>query len=464
METTAFFDGIAEEISKRLGAAEHEITAAVAWFTDSDLFEILCRKAGLGCRVRCAMLDDPINLAPGKLNFQRLKDIGGEVFLIPCGSGPGKIMHNKFCVIDANTVIMGSYNWTKRAQGNDENIVVLSDAASLAADYLDAFDKLLDKYTLGDQVIDPARIRRRLEIVRNLLLLGERETLADQIDKLQKAAGALDLDPLLAAVSSRNGDAATVWIDNYLQRATALVRSEDHDISLLRLKLSALEIQITALEAEKVELERLINAFVTRSTLEIGDLLTRYLKLRADKLRRQPAKDPESAEATAEAERARTEYEDYRAASEETRRAPKLRPISPGDIQLQKRLYREASQKCHPDKVTPSDRDRATELFTQLNAAYKLNDLATVRAIHAAVREGTLFVDRAKMLTQAEALGHEIARLQPSLDRLQDEIHQLLRSDAYLTLRGIDNWDDYFEEQRIALEIAIREFGGIRGQ
>jgi hypothetical protein len=265
-------------------------------------------------------------------------------------------------------------------------------------------------------------------------------------------------------VSSRNGDAATVWIDNYLQRATALVRSEDHDISLLRLKLSALEIQITALEAEKVELERLINAFVTRSTLEIGDLLTRYLKLRADKLRRQPAKDPESAEATAEAERARTEYEDYRAASEETRRAPKLRPISPGDIQLQKRLYREASQKCHPDKVTPSDRDRATELFTQLNAAYKLNDLATVRAIHAAVREGTLFVDRAKMLTQAEALGHEIARLQPSLDRLQDEIHQLLRSDAYLTLRGIDNWDDYFEEQRIALEIAIREFGGIRGQ
>ena len=464
METTAYFEGIAEVISKRLGAAEHEITAAVAWFTDSKLFEILCRKAGLGCRVRCAVLDDQINMAPGKLNFQRLKDIGGEVFLIPRNSSRGKIMHNKFCVIDANTVIVGSYNWTKQAQGNDENIVVLSDAASLAADYLDAFDKLLDKYTLGEPVIDPARVRRRLEIVRNLLLLGEWETLTDQVDKLHTTAETLDLDPLLAAVSSRNGDAATAWIDNYLQRATALVRSEDHDIPLLRQKLISLEIQITALEAEKVELERLINAFVTRSTLEIGDLLTRYLELRADKLRRQSAKDPESAEATAEAEHARTEYEDYRAASEETRRAPMPRPISPGDIELQKRLYREASQKCHPDKVTPSDRAHATELFTQLNAAYKLNDLATVRAIHAAVREGNLFVDRAKTLTQTEALGHEIARLQPDLDRLQVEIHQLLRSDAYLTLRGIDSWDDYFEEQRVALNKAIQELGGTKGQ
>jgi phosphatidylserine/phosphatidylglycerophosphate/cardiolipin synthase-like enzyme len=32
------------------------------------------------------------------------------------------IMHHKFCVIDINTVISGSYNWTNKAQFNDESI------------------------------------------------------------------------------------------------------------------------------------------------------------------------------------------------------------------------------------------------------------------------------------------------------------------------------------------------------
>ncbi|HYN79679.1 MAG TPA: phospholipase D-like domain-containing protein [Lamprocystis sp. (in: g-proteobacteria)] len=35
-------------------------------------------------------------------------------------------MHHKFCVIDRATVIIGSYNWTKRAQANDESITVIA--------------------------------------------------------------------------------------------------------------------------------------------------------------------------------------------------------------------------------------------------------------------------------------------------------------------------------------------------
>ncbi|TAE00475.1 MAG: hypothetical protein EAZ97_05805 [Bacteroidetes bacterium] len=33
-------------------------------------------------------------------------------------------MHNKFCVIDSDIVLTGSYNWTNQAQRNDENITV----------------------------------------------------------------------------------------------------------------------------------------------------------------------------------------------------------------------------------------------------------------------------------------------------------------------------------------------------
>jgi phosphatidylserine/phosphatidylglycerophosphate/cardiolipin synthase-like enzyme len=36
-------------------------------------------------------------------------------------------MHNKFCIIDSETVINGSYNWTKKANFNKENITIDKD-------------------------------------------------------------------------------------------------------------------------------------------------------------------------------------------------------------------------------------------------------------------------------------------------------------------------------------------------
>lgn len=133
METTAHFDNIPQEIARRLAAAESEIVAAIAWFTDRELFDVLCRQTGRGVRVRLAVLGDRINLGPGGLNFQRLQDIGGELFVIPAAGDRDPIMHHKFCVIDGATVLVGSYNWTKRAQSNDENVTVLAGAPELAA-------------------------------------------------------------------------------------------------------------------------------------------------------------------------------------------------------------------------------------------------------------------------------------------------------------------------------------------
>jgi len=61
METTAHFENIPQEIARRLTAATQKIVVAVAWFTDRDLFDVLCRQAGRGLRVRLAVLGDRIN-------------------------------------------------------------------------------------------------------------------------------------------------------------------------------------------------------------------------------------------------------------------------------------------------------------------------------------------------------------------------------------------------------------------
>jgi phosphatidylserine/phosphatidylglycerophosphate/cardiolipin synthase-like enzyme len=54
-------------------------------------------------------------------------------------------MHNKFCVIDYETVITGSYNWTRQAAINEENIVVFKDKKQ--ADQF--FESLLTCYIRG---------------------------------------------------------------------------------------------------------------------------------------------------------------------------------------------------------------------------------------------------------------------------------------------------------------------------
>ncbi len=208
METTAHFENIPQEIARRLNAATQEIVVAVAWFTDRDLFDVLCRQAGRGLRVRLAVLGNRINVGPGKLNFQRLQDCGGEVFLIPAGGDRDPIMHHKFCIIDRATVIIGSYNWTKRAQDNDENITVITASddgdAGIAVDYLNAFDALLAKHGQSTPAIDQAQLRRRLEIVRNLVLLEEWESLDPQLDKLRPARAAARLELLFTALQGRD--------------------------------------------------------------------------------------------------------------------------------------------------------------------------------------------------------------------------------------------------------------------
>ncbi len=53
------------------------------------------------------------------------------------------VMHHKFAVIDGHVVVTGSYNWTASAErANYENLLVFTDAPSLAAAYEREFQRL----------------------------------------------------------------------------------------------------------------------------------------------------------------------------------------------------------------------------------------------------------------------------------------------------------------------------------
>jgi hypothetical protein len=53
-------------------------------------------------------------------------------------------MHNKYCIIDSNTVITGSYNYTYFAESiNQENIVIIKDNEDIINKYKENFNKLI---------------------------------------------------------------------------------------------------------------------------------------------------------------------------------------------------------------------------------------------------------------------------------------------------------------------------------
>lgn len=119
------FENIREKIGNELNSAKKCIFAAIAWLTDDNLLNILIKKAKEGISVQLIISGSEYN---EKQRFKSLIDAGGEVYIVGGGDVLNdKFMHNKFCVIDYKKVITGSFNWTKNASTNEENIIVLND-------------------------------------------------------------------------------------------------------------------------------------------------------------------------------------------------------------------------------------------------------------------------------------------------------------------------------------------------
>jgi phosphatidylserine/phosphatidylglycerophosphate/cardiolipin synthase-like enzyme len=136
------FANIKGFISEELNRATYIIWIAVAWFTDRDLANLLYKKAKQGVNIQIILNDDKINSALK----EKLKE-HFEIFLAPSNDKFNKLMHNKFCVIDLEKVIHGSYNWTNKAQYNSETISIIDsrlEAKKFASQFLKIKSEILE--------------------------------------------------------------------------------------------------------------------------------------------------------------------------------------------------------------------------------------------------------------------------------------------------------------------------------
>lgn len=463
MELKAHFSNIHHVIIDHLEQARFDIVAAIAWFTDRDIFEMLCKKARFGIKVSVALIGDQINQGPSGLNFQRLRNLGGQVTFLPPGSRDAPTMHHKFCVIDRATVITGSYNWSQKARSNDENITVVTYAPDFAGKYLDTFKSLLERNGHGAlNYVNTEATRWRLETIRNLILLGEQDDVIGQGHKLRFVADVLQVSRIIAALDNGEYRAAIEEIDAYLCRATAVAAAGYTDIPRLRFQLESLELRLESLSDEKAELERRLITFNRRHDEALGDLIQRILKARAELARLLAAEkenDKERIEAKAAVRDAESAYQDYSRQHDELQNAEPL-PVLDEDAERElKALYRKACSLCHPDKVPEDKKEAAHRVFVELQEAYKGNDLVRVREIHEALAAGGLPGTRSTTLSQVEALRAAIAELEYAIARLIAELKALQESDGVRLMDAAGaaeaDWQRFFEQQRDTLEMEM---------
>lgn len=475
MELQAHFHRIPLVIIEHLGVAQSEILAAVAWFTDRDIFDVLCRRAQAGVEVSIAVLGDHINTAPGALNFQRLRNLGGNVSFLPPGSDGEPMMHHKFSVIDRVTVITGSYNWSKKAQRNDENITVATQAPEFAARYRNAFHDLLARTgqaapeaNLG---INADVVRRRLETIRNLILLGEQETLPAHLNRLGPMSQTAELPPIMQALHQGNYTYALELIERHLQRPTSIALHEDGDVPRLQLQLQELELRLESLSEEKTDLERDLVLFNRSYSDALGDLLLQVLEAQAELAQHEAAAshnraaEGETSRQEAEqdarrAEQARRDWQNYRYEHIEQQASAAPRRLTMQQEAELKQLYRRACSLCHPDRFSHDQKADAHRAFVELQEIYKANDLQALRELHETLKAGRLpRSPRSSTLSRADSLRVAIAELRNRITETLRQVKILHESEAAVLMRnagkGQANWNAFFGQQKLLLQAEI---------
>lgn len=134
-------EDIEKSIKELLESAKSSIKICVAWMNMRLYYEILQAQISKGVDIEIICNDDASN----KKTMYPHPD-GVRIILFKPKNGG--INHNKFAIIDDNTVCTGSYNWSSNAQKNHENICIIHGDIDSVASYATIFEEL----KIGDKI------------------------------------------------------------------------------------------------------------------------------------------------------------------------------------------------------------------------------------------------------------------------------------------------------------------------
>lgn len=122
-----------------LGRAKQSADICVFTITDDRIAEALLEAQRRGVALR--IITDNDKQYDEGADITRLRDAGVSIRV----DGDERHMHHKFAVLDSRTLLSGSYNWTRGATLNEENLIVTGDRR-LVARFANTFDSLWSRF------------------------------------------------------------------------------------------------------------------------------------------------------------------------------------------------------------------------------------------------------------------------------------------------------------------------------
>ncbi len=288
------------------------------------------------------------------------------------------------------------------------------------------------------------QIIKRLEIIKHCIAIEDDETVEFQTSKLAQLTVDNDVEEILNLIKNTDFQKVVPLIDSYIQKFTSLVPYEDKEVMGLKLELKVLEKQFLVYSCKVEEYHNLINDFNARYHKELGTLIEEILVLREEYYEFM-YKNSKSFET--EYLEAKKDFEDFH---EELKKYHLDDPIelSKQEKKELKRLYKKASKLCHPDIIEDEKKEKAEEIFKELNAAYQHNDIKKISEILELLLTGESFTVTSDSLFDTQILKRKIKVTREKIKAIKIEIEAIKKNGTFILVNKIVDLDEYFERKR----------------
>lgn len=440
MTSEGIFENIAERIEEEINKSQKDIYLAVAWFTNKNLFNSLLKKSQEGVKVILVISDNEIN-RNSSINYNDIQKGESKLFWI---GGDKSFMHNKFCIIDDYVVITGSYNWSYKAETNFENVVITSGDGELATQFKKEINRIIGELLTDEKKLPLSKIIKRLEIIKNYIILEELEDLDGEIRKIIPFDFDDKISEIIHEVKQQNFGSAIKKIETFITLSQSMVTWIDYELEGIKIELKILENELAALEGEKMSIEKLLADFIHQYTRELGDVVLEILYIKSLLV-----EDDE-----VEYEKAKLEEEEYRQQVDEEEKKVKFELTEEEKGEL-KKMYRKGVFKCHPDLFQNEGQeviDMVTEIYKSLDEAYDKQDINEVKRIMDMLENNSFMNfkkkesnDKIKLASKKEFLRNKITKLKVDLNNLRE-------SEKYTEIIQIEDFNQYFKNLRQQLK------------
>ena len=192
------YSDILLQIQNQLALAKHSVKVAVSGFTNYAVFKQLKDLASQGLDIHVVINNDLVNNGGYCLNFNELIKAGVHISLVEYPH----LLHHKFCIIDDNVVINGSYNWTRFSGKNYENIMIFKDDTYITESFINEFERIKENAEYKDIKAMPDYVPQRPEYDRSAFkqyiteeLDAEARETSDHREKITALSKAMKLNP-----------------------------------------------------------------------------------------------------------------------------------------------------------------------------------------------------------------------------------------------------------------------------